>query len=384
LLTRRENLLAALSHAQAEHLAAFFVADNFNQPWPLPARLREDPFDLGIMRFLGGDVVDRLAFTSLVTREAPAVDYTETRSDGRLQSTWQTAQGALTKIAQASPEGETTFVTEFPIKGLHDYAILCAMLEGTRLSVNEQAVQDAPARQSRVGDDGITYTVCPAAPIMDVTRQWTGLERCVYDLCDHPQVVEDLLERMHALNCAQYTLTAQHTPGRVIVCWDDMNSLYLSRAQARRYWLPAIRDYAEICHRYGKLFVVHTCGKLQGLLDLFPEASVDAIDWLTPPPTGDVGFAEAQRRCGERIAIMGAAEPGVLRFGSPDEVEAAVRRWLEGVNVRYNFVLMIPCPVGTPLANAARVAKVLARDYGFPLNRDPEQGALWQDPHAHW
>jgi hypothetical protein len=378
-------LLAALTHRRAERLPAFFVADNFNQPQPLPKGLGEDPFDPGIMRFLGGDVVDRIGISALVARETPSVNYVEAaRADGSTYGEWQTARGGLSRVLAPSPEGQTTFTRELPVQRSEDYAILMAILEDTRLSLDQDALTAAECRLSMVGDEGIVYTVCPSSPIMDLARSWTGLERLVYDLCDRPRVVADILTLMHEVNCQQYELTARNTPGQVLVCWDDVNNLYLSRRLLEKYWVGVMSDYARIAHEHGKVLVMHTCGRLQGLLDLFAETGIDAVDWLTPPPTGDIIFAQAQGALRGQVAVMGAAEPEVMRFGAPHEVEQSLHRWLAGVDLTYAFALMIPCPLGTPLANAARVAKVLSRDYGFPLNAHPDYGPIWQDPAAHW
>jgi len=386
-LTRRDNLLALLSHQRVEHLSAFFVADNFNRPQPLPPGLgEEDALDPRIQRYLGGAVVDRLAISAEVSRESrQTVQTVEMQPDGAVRRTWQTADGALTSLAVPSAEGETTFTVEFPIKRPADWDRLRRVLEDSFIHTDITAIErEGRAHLARVGDDGILYAVGPCTPIMEVTRSWAGLERFVYDLADEPTRVLRVMELMHRLNCEHYEQLCRHTPGRVLVNWDDVNNLYLSRRLLQEHWVPAMGDYAAICHRYGKILVMHTCGKLQGLLDLFPETGIDAIDWLTPPPTGDVTFAEAQRILGDGVAVMGAAEPGVMRFGTPVEVEASLHRWLTGVDLTYNFVLMVPCPLGTPLANAARVSKVLARDYGMPLNSEPGLPPLWQDPAAQW
>ena len=386
-LTRRANLLALLAHQQAEHLSAIFVVDNFNRPQPLPPGLEgEDPIDPRMQRYLGGDVIDRLAVSEQVARSFRTVVFrSETLPDGEVLQTWETPLGALHRRAVPSGEAQTTFTIDFPVKQAEDYDRLRLLLEDAEVKADVAAVQqEGRAHLARTGEDGITYSVGPCSPIMELTRSWTGLEHFVYDLQDHRERVERVLDLMHQLNCRHYELLCAATPGRVVVNWDDVNNLYLSRRLLQEYWVPATRDYAAICHRYGKLFVMHTCGRVQGLVDLFAETGLDAVDWLTPAPTGDVSFIEAQSILGTGVAVMGAAEPGVMRFGVPDEVEASLHGWLAGVDLRRNFCLMIPCPLGTPLANAARVAKVLARDYGLEINREPGFPAIWENPAARW
>jgi hypothetical protein len=385
MLTRRENLLAALSHSEAQRLPAVFVTDNFNLPEPLPPGLAENPYAPAVGRFLGGDVIDRTGIESLAIWKSPNTRYSEhVQPDGSVCMQWETNRGTLTKVVRPSPEGRTTFSVEFPLKRPEDYGILKRVLEDTVVVPSERATEDLIAPLRRVGDDGIVYTVVPDSPIMDVIRLWAGLERFVYDLYDCPTEVVEVLALMHALNCQHYEIAASRTPGRVLVNWDDVNSLYLSRQLVKQYWVPAIRDYAAIAHKHGKILVLHTCGRVRGILDLFLETGIDAVDWLPAPPTGDTSFADAQELFRGRITLMGAAEPELLRFGSPDAVEVSLHRWLQDVDLLHGFVLLIPCPLGTPLANAARVAKVLARDYGLPLNENPDYWPIWKDPEARW
>lgn len=386
-LTRRENLLALLAHQQAEHVSAIFVLDNFNRPHSLPVELYEDDvLHPRLHRYLGSDAIDRLAVSEQVARSfRTVVAASQTLPDGEVLQRWETPLGLLSRRAVPSGEAQTTFTVDFPVQRAEDYDRLRFLLDDTEIVADVEAVQrEGWAHLARTGDDGITYSVGPSTPIMELTRSWTGLERFVYDLQDHRERVELVLHRMHQLNCQHYELLCAAMPGRLVVNWDDVNNLYLSRRLLQEYWVPTTRDYAAICHRHGKLFVMHTCGRLQGLIDLFPETGLDAIDWLTPPPTGDVSFAEAQSILGAGVAVMGAAEPGTMRFGNPDSVQASVHEWLSGVDLLRNFCLLIPCPLGTPLANAARAIKVLNRDYGFPLNRHPDYPPIWENPAARW
>jgi uroporphyrinogen-III decarboxylase len=95
-------------------------------------------------------------------------------------------------------------------------------------------------------------------------------------------------------------------------------------------------------------------------VEAMPFVFIDAIDWLTPPPTGDVVFAQAQQVFGGRICILGALAPAVLRFGTSSAVEAHLHEVLAGVDVLRGFVLVVPSPIGTPMANVARIRQVLA------------------------
>jgi hypothetical protein len=382
---RRANFLAALRRQRVARLPFFFLTDNLSQPKPLPSGLGADCFDINIMRFLGSDVLDRAGLGGIVERRFRNVTvHTETVAGQSQSTTWQTSLGPLRLLVTVRDEGRTNFPTEMPIRGAEDYRRLTRLVQDAEPWLNAERLKAGHERLSAVGADGICYAPGPESPLMELVRAWAPLDRLVYDLQDRPAVVEETMAAIHDLNCRHYELLCQHTPGEVVVCWDDVNNQQVSPRMARDYWVPAIRDYAAICHSHGKVFVLHDCGKLKGLCDLFPQTGIDAVDWLSPPPTGDVTFAEAQQIFGGQITVMGVNPAPSLAFGTPDEVEASLHRWLLGVDLTHAFVLGILCPWGTPLPNAARIAKVLARDYGVPLNTAAGFPPIWEYPEAQW
>jgi uroporphyrinogen-III decarboxylase len=227
-----------------------------------------------------------------------------------------------------------------------------------------------------IGDDGIAYACSWSTPIMDLARSWVGIEKLVYDLAEHPDVVEHAFEIIADHYCRQYEIIAANSPCEVIVFWDDANSLYLSRDMFERYSVPVLRRFSEIAHRHGKILVNHTCGKIDAFLNLYAQTAADAIDWLTPPPTGDTEPKRAQKVFGRKTAIMLAVIPEIMRNGSPDDVEKHLRSLLSDVDALNNFILMIPPPVSTPIENAKRIVEILVKEYDMPLNRSAKFGGI--------
>ena len=56
---------------------------------------------------------------------------------------------------------------------------------------------------------------------------------------------------------------------------------------------------------------------------------VDSIDPVEPPPQGDVGFAEARRRVGDRLTLFGNIEFCWMDMETPDFIERAVKRAID-------------------------------------------------------
>jgi uroporphyrinogen-III decarboxylase len=380
-LTRRDNFLKTLKHQSHERIPAFFVIDGFNLPQPLPEGL-DLPAITGFSDIAGLVELSKYYGLDTLLRITPSVISTtisphETRlGNGLTSQTWRTPKGDLQGITAQSAEANTVFTIEHPIRELEDYEKLYALFEQDELAVNYDNIAVSRKQLEMVGEEGIAYTVGPATPIMDLTRSWAGLDHFIYHLADAPGVVESVLERMAEQYYRQYELIAANSPCEVIVFWDDVNSLYLSPRMFQKYSLPVQRRFAEIAHRYGKLLVNHTCGKIAAYLGLFGETGVDAVDWVTPAPSGDVEPHQVQACWGERITMMLAVVPELMRNGSPDQVEAHLHDLLNGLDLQLNLVFMVPAPIGTPLANARRAVQVLCRDYGVPLNRSQPFGSI--------
>jgi uroporphyrinogen-III decarboxylase len=381
MLTRRQNFLRTLRHQPHDTLPAVFVVDNFNFPQPLPAgfdlaRITSftDPAgSVELSRYLGLDTLFRItpaAVASKILSQSVPLDGIRTAV------TWQTPRGELGSITVQSTEANTVFTVEHPVKELEDYAKLLSLFEQDELAANPANIAESQRYLDIIGDEGIAYAVGPSTPIMDLIRTWVDLEKFVYHLADHPQVVRAVLDGMAEHCCRQYEIIAAHTPCEVIVFWDDVHTAVLSPRLFEEYSVPVQQRYAEIAHRYGKVLVNHTCGRINAFLEPFLRTGIDAVDWVTPAPTGDIDPRQVQALWGEKITMMLAVIPDVMRNGSPDQVEAHLHALLDGLAVDRNLVMLIPPPGGTPLQNIRRVVQVLTRDYGVPLNRSAEYGNI--------
>jgi hypothetical protein len=385
-LTRRQNFLRTLRHEPHARLPAYLVIDNFNYTNPLPAGVDlerictfTDPAGLvELSRYFGLDSLMRITPSPVRVDLTPerARTWTETLPGGLTATFWETPRGKLRTLHRQSAEAHTNFGIEHPIKQLQDYEILLSILASQVFTLETQTNAEVAGYLDVIGDEGIAYVVGPPTPIMDLTRTWAGLEQFIYHLRDAPELVETVLAAMAEGYCRQYELIAAHSPCQVMVLWDDANSLYISPRMFEKYSVPVLRRYAEIAHRHGKLLVNHTCGKIAAFLDLYTQTGADSIDWVTPAPTGDVLPAQAQAQWAGKITMQLAVVPAVMRHGSPEQVEEHIHALLHGLDLCGDLVLMIPPPVGTPLANVRRAVEVLVRDYGVPLNRSRVLGSV--------
>ncbi len=71
---------------------------------------------------------------------------------------------------------------------------------------------------------------------------------------------------------------------------------------------------------------VHCHGRVGTLLESFIAMGVDSIDPVEPPTQGDITFADARRKVGDRLTLYGNIEFVDMETKTPDEIEELVKR----------------------------------------------------------
>jgi uroporphyrinogen decarboxylase len=157
-----------------------------------------------------------------------------------------------------------------------------------------------------------------------------GPVRIMYDCYDRPQWVKRFLgvlgdyqvELVKAIGAAGADLTLR-IDGSFI-------GFGLSRAMFVDFIQPDDARIVQAAHDAGMRVHFHICGKKNAFLEDLAGMGIDALETLTPPSAaGDVDLADAKRRIGGRVCLMGGFLSHTLTFGTVPEVEAEVRRCLE-------------------------------------------------------
>ena len=97
----------------------------------------------------------------------------------------------------------------------------------------------------------------------------------------------------------------------------------------REFVVPFDRPLINMMHRYGCLVILHCHGQLASVLDCFVEIGCDGLHPLEEPPTGDITLAEAKRRVGDHITIIGNVPMDLLFRGNRTEVQRECTRILD-------------------------------------------------------
>jgi uroporphyrinogen-III decarboxylase len=101
---------------------------------------------------------------------------------------------------------------------------------------------------------------------------------------------------------------------------------------------PSLRRIAREAHQRGLKIIIHSCGNVNQLLELFVTWGFDGVHSLEP--TASMDLAEVKRRVGDRMCIFGNLDIAhVMSHGTREEVEAAVLDALQAAGQGGGFMM---------------------------------------------
>jgi hypothetical protein len=115
--------------------------------------------------------------------------------------------------------------------------------------------------------------------------------------------------------------------------WAASRGPIFSPAHFRKFVFPRLRQITDLCHRYGKVYVKHTDGNVNTLLEGMIESGVDAFQAIEPRAGMDL--AAIKRKFGGRLTLIGNVDCSTVLVHGPQqavqlETERIVRSAAQG------------------------------------------------------
>jgi hypothetical protein len=125
------------------------------------------------------------------------------------------------------------------------------------------------------------------------------------------------------------------------------------------------RRLVKLIHQHSRLAFMHCHGKVNSLLERIADIGVDGLHPLEPPPSGDVDLADAKKRIGNRMCIIGNVQLDDLTRCGRRELEEKCINAIRQAAPGGGYVLeptATPLP-DTPIENIVAFIKA-GRRYG--------------------
>ena len=253
-----------------------------------------------------------------------------------------TPKGTLTMVLQANEH--TSWVSEYLIKDKNDIDLIAEFVTTPLSDV---------AKVNRIaadfGEQGLVRGHICCFDVFGQPGCWqdacclVGTERIIMEVYDDPAWVHQLLKVLQkrkkgfirSLKGANYDLLE--------LGGGDASTTVISPKIFREFVAPYDAELISLAHDAGQRIVYHTCGGMMPILEDIADMNPDAMETFTPPEMGaDVDLAEAKRRIGDRVCMIGGFNQVHYFQGcTPDDTRAAVRRCFEQAGANGSYIL---CP----------------------------------------
>lgn len=220
---------------------------------------------------------------------------------------YETPLGKLVFGYKYSKSGATWFLREHGVKEEEDFKILAYLKDHTILTPNYERYNREAAE---LGDEGLMVPILVPdlkSAFQSMVEYWVGTEGISYAVYDYPETVEAALESMRRLNMKAVEICAA-SEAECFLTWEDSSTTNISPTLYENYIAPEINDWCEYLHKKGKLYIQHACGHLKQLMPIMAKTEIDAIESISPPPTGNIEIWEAREILPERIGLIGGIE----------------------------------------------------------------------------
>lgn len=161
------------------------------------------------------------------------------------------------------------------------------------------------------------------------TVQYVTLKRgkiqAMMDLMDDPDFVFQIQEK--ALEVSTQYAIALCKAGIDGLMLGDTYSGVISPKQFGKFSVPYFKKFVNALRPYGKKIYLHVCGNSTGILEMMAGTGVDCIEPLDP--LGGVVVADAKKRVGNRVALMGGVDTRILAHGTLEDTKNDCIRCLE-------------------------------------------------------
>jgi uroporphyrinogen decarboxylase len=185
-------------------------------------------------------------------------------------------------------------------------------------------------------------------PVQDRAHTLMGLDDFCIALIEQPERVQALLRRIadYQIGIVRRYLALGAEVIRALDDYGGQQSLLLGPRHWRRFIKPELARIIDAAKRGGALFWLHSCGHVMEILPDLVEIGVDVLD---PIQVRANDQAEAKRRYGDRLCIMGGIDTQqLITLGAPEAIRAEVKARIDLLGPGGGFILapdtLVPVP----------------------------------------
>ena len=167
-------------------------------------------------------------------------------------------------------------------------------------------------------DDFFTVS-SPVGFTMNNVSDLRGRQRALLDLILNPELVRHIMDKSVEIAIEQAKAMLKCGADGIYIGDPSSSASLISPAHFEQFCLPVYKLFCDEIHKIeGALIYLHICGNSKPILEMMADSGVDCIEPLDP--LGGVEVADAKKRVGHRISLMGGVNTVTLINGTPKDV----------------------------------------------------------------
>jgi uroporphyrinogen decarboxylase len=174
--------------------------------------------------------------------------------------------------------------------------------------------------------DGLGFITCHAGGVYEHASRLLGYEGLCLKLYDNPGLVKAVVDKLGEL-IYEYNRRLLELDGVTCIFQGEdfgfNTQTLIPPKDIRNYFLPWHKKYAEMTHAKGKPYYLHSCGKIDAIMeDLIEDVKIDGKHSFQD---GVAPITEAKKLYGDRICLLGGVDVHKLSTYEPDNLRKYVR-----------------------------------------------------------
>lgn len=253
--------------------------------------------------------------------------------------TIHTPKGALTTVLQSNDQ--TVWVAEHLLKDKREIDLLADYMPAPHADLSLIAEASASHPEALLRGTIPSFDLFGQPGCFQDLSCLFGIERLILECYDDPQWVHEMLALLQKRKLAYIDTLGQNCYDVMELGGGDASTTVISPGMFREFVAPYDAPLIHAIQQKGIRTAYHTCGGMMPILEDIAAMGTNAMETFTPPDMGgDVDLAEAKRRIGDKVCMIGGFDQfHFFSGGSEAETRAEVRRCFEAAGGDGGFIL---------------------------------------------
>jgi len=175
--------------------------------------------------------------------------------------------------------------------------------------------------------DGMGFISCHAGGVYEHLSRLMSYEGLCLNLYDDPPLFKAVTDKIGELIYEYYKYLLELDKLTAVLQGDDFGfstQTLLPPDDIRKYFLPWHKKYAQLCHEKGKPYYLHSCGKVDVLMEDF--INYVKIDGKHSFQDGVSSIIDAKKNWGKQICLLGGVDIDKLTRLKSSDLRKYVRQ----------------------------------------------------------